>query len=232
MPWHCRPGVRRTALGPAAGGEELPTDEGEMSTLTVWQAETHELAGRTGRGRCRRGVGGRPVRSGSEVPVLLAVCCCPSDGRWPAWWTGSSKNPVAAHPAGDATRRHCGDRPSHDQSHGCQSRRRPRVDRMSRPLPAVSRRWMTIALLAMLVVALAFSIRCTSGPVGTVWSTQLGSRRLQEGPASLATFGRRELTRRELQERLVPGVGVVVPRQEHLLGGHRARAAAGSPCKS
>jgi hypothetical protein len=29
---------------------------------------------------------------------------------------------------------------------------------MSRPLPAVSRRWMTIALLAMLVVALAFSI--------------------------------------------------------------------------
>ncbi len=29
---------------------------------------------------------------------------------------------------------------------------------MSRPLPAFSRRWMTIALLAMLVVALAFSI--------------------------------------------------------------------------
>ncbi len=29
---------------------------------------------------------------------------------------------------------------------------------MSRPLPAISRRWMTIALLAMLVVALAFSI--------------------------------------------------------------------------
>jgi hypothetical protein len=29
---------------------------------------------------------------------------------------------------------------------------------MSRPLPAVSRRWMTIALVAMLAVALAFSI--------------------------------------------------------------------------
>ncbi len=29
---------------------------------------------------------------------------------------------------------------------------------MSRPLPAVSRRWMSIALLAMLVVALAYSI--------------------------------------------------------------------------
>lgn len=29
---------------------------------------------------------------------------------------------------------------------------------MSRPLPAVSRRWMSIALLAMLIVALAYSI--------------------------------------------------------------------------
>ena len=29
---------------------------------------------------------------------------------------------------------------------------------MSRPLPALSRRWMSIALLAMLVIALAFSI--------------------------------------------------------------------------
>jgi hypothetical protein len=29
---------------------------------------------------------------------------------------------------------------------------------MSRPLPAVSRRWMSIALLAMLVLALAYSI--------------------------------------------------------------------------
>lgn len=29
---------------------------------------------------------------------------------------------------------------------------------MSRPLPAVSRRWMSLALLAMLVVALAYSI--------------------------------------------------------------------------
>ena len=29
---------------------------------------------------------------------------------------------------------------------------------MSRPLPAVSRRWMTIALLAMLVLALAYSL--------------------------------------------------------------------------
>jgi hypothetical protein len=29
---------------------------------------------------------------------------------------------------------------------------------VSRPLPAISRRWMTIALVAMLIVALAFSI--------------------------------------------------------------------------
>jgi hypothetical protein len=29
---------------------------------------------------------------------------------------------------------------------------------MSRPLPVISRRWMTIALLALLTVALAFSI--------------------------------------------------------------------------
>jgi hypothetical protein len=29
---------------------------------------------------------------------------------------------------------------------------------MSRPLPAVSRRWMSIALLALLVLALAYSI--------------------------------------------------------------------------
>ncbi len=29
---------------------------------------------------------------------------------------------------------------------------------MSRPLPAVSRRWMSIALVAMLMVALAYSI--------------------------------------------------------------------------
>lgn len=29
---------------------------------------------------------------------------------------------------------------------------------MSRPLPAVSRRWMSIALVAMLVLALAYSI--------------------------------------------------------------------------
>jgi hypothetical protein len=29
---------------------------------------------------------------------------------------------------------------------------------MSRPLPAVSRRWMSIALVAMLIVALAYSI--------------------------------------------------------------------------
>ncbi|MET3803905.1 hypothetical protein ABIB25_000891 [Nakamurella sp. UYEF19] len=29
---------------------------------------------------------------------------------------------------------------------------------MSRPLPSVSRRWMSIALVAMLVVALAYSI--------------------------------------------------------------------------
>jgi hypothetical protein len=29
---------------------------------------------------------------------------------------------------------------------------------VSRPLPAVSRRWMTIALIAMLIIALAFSI--------------------------------------------------------------------------
>ena len=29
---------------------------------------------------------------------------------------------------------------------------------MSRPLPAVSRRWMSIALLALLAVALAYSI--------------------------------------------------------------------------
>lgn len=29
---------------------------------------------------------------------------------------------------------------------------------MSRPLPAASRRWMTIALLALLAIALAFSL--------------------------------------------------------------------------
>ncbi len=29
---------------------------------------------------------------------------------------------------------------------------------MSRPLPAISRRWMSIALLALLLVALAFTI--------------------------------------------------------------------------
>jgi hypothetical protein len=29
---------------------------------------------------------------------------------------------------------------------------------MSRPLPAVSRRWMSIALLALLVLALAYSV--------------------------------------------------------------------------
>lgn len=29
---------------------------------------------------------------------------------------------------------------------------------MSRPLPAISRRWMSIALVAMLAVALAFTI--------------------------------------------------------------------------
>jgi hypothetical protein len=29
---------------------------------------------------------------------------------------------------------------------------------MSRPLPAMSRRWMSIALLALLVLALAYSI--------------------------------------------------------------------------